>query len=150
MYKKLAKFFLGLSYVRTFLVACQKFQKREICGMTMVSSIRMLRLQPFISSAQSISLLRSPRRHSPLLTISLSTATTTGSPIPGLDFLKDNPAPILRDPLEYPKWVGEIVTKPLPTLARLQKMEVEDATDKEQYRYLKLTRRNSPWPKERR
>jgi len=97
--------------------------------------------------------LRTPTLHLTLRAIStttttLSSTTTTtttttvaGTPIPGLDYLKDAPAPTLRPLSEYPAWVGELATKPLPTLARLEKMREEDATDAEKMRYLKLTRR---------
>lgn len=79
--------------------------------------------------------------HTTTAAAALST-TSVGKPIPGLDYLKDaSEAPILRPSVEYPAWVGELASRPLPTLARLERMREEDATDAEKMRYLKLTRR---------
>jgi hypothetical protein len=41
---------------------------------------------------------------------------------------------------EYPDWVNKLAEKDV-SLAQLRKMDVSDATDKEQIRFLKLTRR---------
>eukprot|EP00559_Dactyliosolen_fragilissimus_P001270 CAMPEP_0184864964 /NCGR_PEP_ID=MMETSP0580-20130426/16521_1 /TAXON_ID=1118495 /ORGANISM="Dactyliosolen fragilissimus" /LENGTH=79 /DNA_ID=CAMNT_0027363947 /DNA_START=223 /DNA_END=462 /DNA_ORIENTATION=+ len=64
-----------------------------------------------------------------------------GTPIPGLDFMKDKEkAPVVLERSEYPQWVSELA-KPLTTLGKLKKMDIKDATDDDQKRYLKLTRR---------
>ncbi|KAL9187206.1 hypothetical protein ACHAXT_010926 [Thalassiosira profunda] len=70
-----------------------------------------------------------------------------GTPIPGLE----NIYPKAKDPSqsnvptskpreEYPAWVTELTT-PLPSLAKLRSMNIEDATDKDMKRYLKLVRK---------
>jgi hypothetical protein len=63
-----------------------------------------------------------------------------GTPIRGLDFLKNVEQPVSKPREEYPAWVDSL-TESKKTLAVLRKMDVEDATDEEQMRYLKLTRR---------
>ena len=67
-------------------------------------------------------------------------AMKPGTPIPGLDFLKNVEQPVSKPREEYPAWVDNL-TKSKKSLAVLRKMDVEDATDKEKMRYLKLTRR---------
>lgn len=63
-----------------------------------------------------------------------------GSPIPGLDIFKDKDSPVALERSEYPEWVNTL-TEPMVSLAKLRKMTVEEATDKEMKRYLKLVRR---------
>ena len=63
-----------------------------------------------------------------------------GTPIAGLDFLKNVEQPVSKRREEYPDWVNGL-DKSQKSLAVLRKMDVEDATLKEQQRYLKLTRR---------
>lgn len=63
-----------------------------------------------------------------------------GTPIPGLNFLKGKDAIVALERSEYPEWVSDL-DKPLISLAKLRRMDEEDATDKEKMRYLKLTRR---------
>jgi hypothetical protein len=75
-------------------------------------------------------------------------AMRPGAPIPGLDKIypapKDGssasrvPVALRRD--EYPPWVNDL-TRPLPSLAKLRSMKVEDATDRDMKRYLKLVRK---------
>ena len=70
----------------------------------------------------------------------VSQAIKPGTPIPGMDFRKDqkeNPVVALES---YPSWVSELAT-PQISLAKLRRMDEADATDKEKMRYLKLTRR---------
>lgn len=75
-------------------------------------------------------------------------AMKPGTPIPGLDSIyppsKDpaNPsAPTAKPRSEYPAWVSQLAEAP-PTLAKLRNMKMEEASDKEMRRYLKLVRRN--------
>ena len=92
----------------------------------------------------------------------ITTATTTtnffsttsitqikpGSPIPGLESIypkntKDpskDKTPIYLNREEYPSWVSQLMV-PLPTLAELRRMPIEEASDKDMKRYLKLVRR---------
>lgn len=63
-----------------------------------------------------------------------------GTPINGLNFFKGKDAPVSLQRSEYPEWVNELVKEPI-SLAKLKKMDEEDATDEEKMRYLKLTRR---------
>lgn len=70
-----------------------------------------------------------------------------GTPIPGLESIypasKDpsqSRVPTARPREEYPPWVSDLA-KPMPTLARLRGMKVEDASDGDMKRYLKLVRR---------
>mmetsp|Transcript_4877 Transcript_4877/g.8455 ORF Transcript_4877/g.8455 Transcript_4877/m.8455 type:complete len:113 (-) Transcript_4877:207-545(-) len=67
-------------------------------------------------------------------------AMKLGTPIPGLDFMKNEDPPVALERSEYPDWVNDL-DKPMITLAKLRRMREEDATDKEKMRYLKLTRR---------
>lgn len=68
-------------------------------------------------------------------------AMKPGSPIPGLDIFKEKDPPVVLERSEYPEWVNNLCT-PLVSLAKLRKMTVEEATDKEKKRYLKLIRKN--------
>ena len=71
-----------------------------------------------------------------------------GSPIPGLESIypkntKDptkDKTPIYLKREEYPFWVSQLMV-PLPTLAELRRMPIEEASDKDMKRYLKLVRR---------
>ncbi len=73
-------------------------------------------------------------------------AMTPGTPIPGLDKIYPTPkggtskAPVSLPREEYPPWVNEL-TQPLPSLAKLRTMRVEDASDRDMKRYLKLVRK---------
>jgi len=82
-------------------------------------------------------------RHLPnnkMATVRRAYAMKPGTPIPGLNFLKDRDPPVALDRSEYPEWVNSL-TKRDVTLAQLRKMPEEEATDREKMRYLKLTRR---------
>jgi hypothetical protein len=85
------------------------------------------------------------------------TAMKPGTKIPGLDALypphdpkkggtpdPEKIAPVAKPREEYPTWVSGLVNTP-PTLARLRKINFEEATieenDYEMKRYLKLVRR---------
>ena len=80
-------------------------------------------------------------------TTQTSLALKPGTPIPGLENIypkskdptKDR-TPIAKPREEYPPWVSGL-TQPLPSLAKLRAMKIEDATDKDMKRYLKLVRR---------
>ena len=81
-------------------------------------------------------------------TTQTSLALKPGTPIPGLENIypkskdpksKDR-TPIAKSREEYPPWVSGL-TQPLPSLAKLRAMKIEDATDKDMKRYLKLVRR---------
>jgi len=74
-----------------------------------------------------------------------------GTPIPGLTNIYPTPkdpsvaslargAPVALKREDYPPWVNDL-TRPLPTLAKLRTMKVEDASDKDMKRYLKLVRK---------
>jgi large subunit ribosomal protein L54 len=61
-----------------------------------------------------------------------------GTPIPGLNFFKDQDPPVALERSDYPDWLYHL---PQKSLAQLRRMPEEEATDKEKMRYLKLTRR---------
>jgi hypothetical protein len=63
-----------------------------------------------------------------------------GEPIQALKIFKNQDAPIIKPRHEYPDWVNTLTQKDV-SLAQLRRMNVEDATDREQRRFLKLTRR---------
>jgi hypothetical protein len=74
-----------------------------------------------------------------------------GTPIPGLTAIyptssKDpssttaRVAPVALAREEYPVWVNDL-TRPLPTLAKLRTMKVDEASDRDMKRYLKLVRK---------
>jgi hypothetical protein len=63
-----------------------------------------------------------------------------GTPIAGLKIYKDQDAPVVLERSEYPAWV-DTLTQPLPSLAQLRKMPLEQASDRDKRRFLKLTRR---------
>ena len=74
-------------------------------------------------------------------------ALEPGTAIPGLSNIyppaKDpskSKVPIVLKRDEYPTWVAELA-KPLPSLAKLRQMNVDDASDKDMRRYLKLVRK---------
>jgi hypothetical protein len=75
-----------------------------------------------------------------------------GTQIPGLSSIyppsknndpanADTAAPTAKPRSEYPSWVSALAETP-PTLAKLRNMKLEEASDKEMRRYLKLVRRN--------
>ena len=61
-----------------------------------------------------------------------------GTVIEKLNFRKDRDSPVVHD--DYPDWVRDLAG-PMKTLAKLRRMPIEEATDKDKKRYLKLTRR---------
>jgi hypothetical protein len=63
-----------------------------------------------------------------------------GTIISALDIFKDKDPPVVLPRNEYPEWLAKLAV-PLPTLAQLKKMPIEESTDYDQRRYLKLTRR---------
>jgi len=60
--------------------------------------------------------------------------------MPGLELFKDQESPVWREKHDYPEWVHKL-QQPLAPLAKLRKMELEEANDSDMFRYLKLTRR---------
>lgn len=73
-------------------------------------------------------------------TTTCAKALKPGTPIAGLDFIKNAEPVVSKERSEYPKWVNDL-TKPGNTLAKLRKMDMWTAKDEDQKRYLKLTRR---------
>ncbi len=65
-----------------------------------------------------------------------------GTVIEGLDFLKNSEPVVSKERSEYPAWVNSLATPDI-TLAKLRKMDEEDASDRDMMRYLKLTRRQT-------
>ena len=63
-----------------------------------------------------------------------------GEPLTALKIFKNQDPPVVLPRSEYPEWVSNLAKKDV-SLAQLRKMDVADATDKEQMRFLKLTRR---------
>jgi len=63
-----------------------------------------------------------------------------GTPIPGLNFMKNKDPIVSMERGNYPDWVTDLA-KPMVTLAELRRMKWEDSTDRDKMRYLKLTRR---------
>lgn len=63
-----------------------------------------------------------------------------GTVIEGLDIFKDKEPPVVLERSEYPEWIATLTTQ-LPSLAKLRKMPMDDATDKDMMRYLKLMRK---------
>jgi len=64
-----------------------------------------------------------------------------GTPLRGLDIFKNSESPPMAlERSQYPSWISDL-SKPLITLAALRRLPLEQSTDKEQMRYLKLTRR---------
>ena len=75
-------------------------------------------------------------------------ALKAGTPIPGLSTIlppsKDpskDTTPTAKPRSEYPSWVSDLAKSP-PTLAKLRNMKMEEASDQDMRRYLKLMRRN--------
>jgi len=72
-----------------------------------------------------------------------------GAPIPGLESIypknQNDPskskAPVALNREEYPSWVNAL-SKPLPTLAKLRNTKIEEASDDDRKRYLKLVRKS--------
>lgn len=69
-------------------------------------------------------------------------AMKPGTQIPGLDFMKNSDPAVSKERSEYPNWVNEL-EKPMVSLAKLKKMNFEEADLEEQKRYLKLSRRRT-------
>lgn len=69
-------------------------------------------------------------------------AMKPGTPIAGLDFLKNADPPVSKERSEYPRWIDDL-SKPMDTLAKLRKMDFDEADVKDQMRCLKLSRRKS-------
>jgi hypothetical protein len=67
-------------------------------------------------------------------------AVKPGTTISALDIYKDKDPPTVLPRNEYPEWLGTLAL-PLPSLVQLKKMPMEESTDYDQRRYLKLTRR---------
>lgn len=88
---------------------------------------------------QNRSVKMATRTLSTLSTKPLS-AMKPGTPIAGLDFLKNVEPPVSKARSEYPEWIDDLA-KPMATLAKLRKMNTEEAEDKDMMRYLKLMRR---------
>lgn len=63
-----------------------------------------------------------------------------GTVMKDLAIFKDKEAPVVLERSEYPEWVASL-SEPLPSLANLRQIPDEEATDSEQRRFLKLTRR---------
>lgn len=63
-----------------------------------------------------------------------------GTPIKGLNVLKDQEPILALKRSEYPDWINRLA-EPMPTLAQLRRMPEEEADDKLKMRYLKLKRR---------
>ena len=55
--------------------------------------------------------------------------------------MKGQDPPAALDRSEYPEWVNDLA-KPRQSLAKLRRMPLEESTDADQLRYLKLTRRS--------
>ncbi|KAL7479416.1 hypothetical protein ACHAW6_005149, partial [Cyclotella cf. meneghiniana] len=108
-------------------------------------------LRLFIRSRPSWQPCSSVGRHPYSTTANLS-AMKSGTQIPGLDSIypKHDPkkgepdpektAPVAKPRSEYPSWVNNLVNAP-PTLAKLRSINIEEGTDDEMKRYLKLVRR---------
>jgi len=69
-------------------------------------------------------------------------AMKPGTPIAGLDFLNNVDAPVSKERSEYPVWIGDLA-KPMKTLANYRKINLEEADEGDQMRYLKLLRRKT-------
>lgn len=67
-------------------------------------------------------------------------AMKPGTPIAGLDFLKNQDPVVSKERTEYPEWVNKL-DKPAKTLAKLRKIDMWSAEEEEQKRFLKLSRR---------
>lgn len=67
-------------------------------------------------------------------------AMKPGTPIAGLDFIKNAEPVVSKERSDYPSWVNDLI-KPQNTLAKLRKMDMWTANDEDQKRFLKLTRR---------
>jgi hypothetical protein len=63
-----------------------------------------------------------------------------GFAIKSLALFQDQEAPVVLERNDYPDWISSLA-KPLPSLATLRRIPDEDATDVEERRFLKLTRR---------
>jgi Mitochondrial ribosomal protein L37 len=63
-----------------------------------------------------------------------------GTPMTGLKIYKDRDPPVVLERSEYPEWINTL-EEPLISLAKLRRMDAEEATDMEKKRYLKLIRK---------
>jgi len=63
-----------------------------------------------------------------------------GTPIQGLDVQKNAENIVVQEREKYDDFINNLCT-PLTTLAQLRKMPVEEASQNDMKRYLKLTRR---------
>ncbi len=93
-------------------------------------------------------LINRPLHHHYSTTPTPSLAMKPGTPIPGLSQIyppsKDpstSNAPTALPREEYPSWVSDLAVAP-PTLAKLRNIKMEEASDGDMRRYLKLVRRN--------
>mmetsp|Transcript_12921 Transcript_12921/g.19932 ORF Transcript_12921/g.19932 Transcript_12921/m.19932 type:complete len:118 (-) Transcript_12921:94-447(-) len=95
-------------------------------------------------------LINRPLHHHPYSSTPTPSFTMKpGTPIPGLstilppskDPANNSNAPTAKPREEYPSWVSELAVAP-PTLAKLRNMKMEEASDLDMRRYLKLVRRN--------
>ena len=119
-----------------------------ICNNNTQQRIIITHQQQSPAITQLLSTLITSSSHSYYSTTTPSLALKPGTPITGLENIyppsKKDPTkdrtPIAKPRSEYPPWVNEL-TKPLPTLAKLRAMKIEDATDRDMKRYLKLVRR---------
>eukprot|EP00558_Chaetoceros_sp_UNC1202_P004977 CAMPEP_0197247738 /NCGR_PEP_ID=MMETSP1429-20130617/31747_1 /TAXON_ID=49237 /ORGANISM="Chaetoceros sp., Strain UNC1202" /LENGTH=111 /DNA_ID=CAMNT_0042708733 /DNA_START=174 /DNA_END=509 /DNA_ORIENTATION=- len=75
-----------------------------------------------------------------IFTTTSKKAMKPGTPIAGLDFLKNVDAAVSKERTEYPDWVNNLGTAD-KSLAVLKKMDIFHADQTDQMRYLKLTRR---------
>lgn len=67
-------------------------------------------------------------------------AMKAGTTIKELAIFKEKEAPVVLERSEYPDWIASLC-EPLPSLANLRRIPDEEATDTEERRFLKLTRR---------
>lgn len=63
-----------------------------------------------------------------------------GETIEALKIYKDQEAPVVLQREEYPEWINTLAERDI-SLAQLRKMDVDEATDRQKLRFLKLTRR---------
>ncbi len=76
--------------------------------------------------------------------ISTSTATKAmkpGTPIAGLDFMKNSDPVVSKERSEYPEWMNNL-TKADATLGKLRRLDLWKAEEEEQKRFFKLDRRS--------
>lgn len=106
---------------------------------TPVVVIRSTFLKPRVLKVLNSAVVRFGDR--PISTTTIQTmAMKPGTPIPGLDIFKEKDAPVALPREEYPEWI-DTLAQPMVSLAKLRKMPLEEASDKEVRRYLKLVRK---------